>query len=218
MWLRQLCLILLAWCGAFVLSTQLGAGCTSATDTNDNRGDSLSIPHDARQVDSGVGPIAYTARGDGRVWLYDVDDKTVLDTRRIQRGQEYRVIPDENRVTLDDKKVYDQDIKRKHTHRIYFLSSDTDSIGSSDLSHGTVPRNATRVAGGTGELTYRTKDSGHIYVVDEDENRLLYDHRVGDGQEIVITPDDDRIAIDGRNVFRGNLERKHAHRIYFDRE
>jgi len=120
-------------------------------------------------------------------------------------------------VTLDDRKVYEKDIKRKHQHQIYFQSTDDRGDGSA-RGAGDVPHSATRVASGTGELTYRTKNSGHIYVVDEDVNRIVYDHSVREDQEIVVRPDDDRISVDGRNVFNGNLEHKHSHRIYFDRE
>src|SRR4051794_33485294 len=224
MLLRRTAFVLLACSAAVVLSTQLGAGCTNTDTNSDSRTEQAAIPHNARVVDNGVGPLSYTARNDGHVWLYDQDDRTVLDSRRIKRGQQYRVMPDDNRVTLDDKKVYDQDLKRKHAHRIYFQSSDTsssssdrDTLDRSD-SGSDVPRSAPRVAAGSGELTYRAKNNGHVYIVDEDNNRLVYDRAIHDGQEIVVQPDDDRIRIDGHNAFTGNLEHKHSHRIYFDRD
>jgi hypothetical protein len=170
-------------------------------------------------VDSGVGTLAYTARSDGRVWLYDKDDRTVLDSRHIQHGQEYRVIPDQNRVDAGRS----QGLRKGHQAQasapdLLPIHRTTAAATAAARGASDVPHSATRVASGTGELTYRTKNSGHIYVVDEDVNRIVYDHSVREDQEIVVRPDDDRIAVDGRNVFNGNLEHKHSHRIYFDRE
>jgi hypothetical protein len=214
-------LILLVLCGAVVLSTQLGAGCTQ-TDTSSERSDTLSIPHSARVVDEGVGELSYVARSNGRVWLYDQDDKTVLDARRIEHGQEYRVFPEQNRVTLDNHKVYDQDIKRKHAHRIYFQSSSgsNDTLGGDGLN---LPSSAKLVTSGHGgengaRLSYRARDRGHVYIVDRDDKRVVLDRAVHEGDEVVISTGDDRITINGRSVYDGNLERRHAHEIYFDKD
>src|SRR4051812_28556289 len=89
---------------AGAMLTQLGAGCSSTPTNDDNRGDNrsdnryttASIPDDANVVDEGTGRITYTARRDGRVYLYDLDDRVVLDSRSLRRDQQYAVMPDDN--------------------------------------------------------------------------------------------------------------------------
>ena len=70
------------------LITQIGASCMNTdTTTRDDRGDldsSVSIPRDARKVAEGTGELAYSAHSDGRVYLYDIDDRVVVDNGDIE--------------------------------------------------------------------------------------------------------------------------------------
>jgi len=41
---------------------------------------------------------------------------------------------------------------------------------------------------------------------------------VHDGQTVLVDPERDRVLIDGKKVYDNNLERKHTHRIYFEKD
>lgn len=205
------------------LITQIGASCTNTDttgdrDNRDDLGNTNSIPRDARKVAEGAGQLAFAARSDGRVYLYDIDDRVVIDNRALRRDERYSVDPDQNRILIDDRRVSDQDLKRKHNHRIYFLPNDRrdrdDWRGSTDR----LPRDARNVATGTGQVSYRARDRGRVYVYDADDQRVLFVRDIRDGQEIVVDPENDRVLIDGKKVYDNNLERKHTHRIYFEKD
>ncbi|CAN5677658.1 hypothetical protein BH09PLA1_BH09PLA1_24120 [soil metagenome] len=208
---------------AVALITQIGASCTN-TDTSrrdDDLDTSVSIPRDARRVAEGSGELSYSARSDGRIYLYDINDRSVVDNRILRRDESYSVNPDANRILVDRKKVSDQDLKRKHNHRLYFLANDRrdrDRTDRDDRNTDSLPRNAKNVASGTGEVTYRVRDRGRIYIYDADNERILLSRDVRDGQTVLVDPGGDRVLIDGKKVYDNNLERKHTHRIYFEKD
>ncbi len=206
------------------LITQIGASCTN-TDTTTSRDDrdtldnTITIPRDARKVAEGSGELSYTARTDGRVYLYDIDDRVAIDNRALRRDERYSANPDQNRIQIDDKKVSEQDLKRKHNHRIYFQSNDRRDQDDRDTSGADrLPRDAKRVADGAGEITYRSPGRGRIYIYDADDQRVLLSRDIHDGQTVLVDPERDRVLIDGKKVYDDNLERKHTHRIYFEKD
>ena len=204
------------------LITQIGASCMNTdTTTRDDRGDldsSVSIPRDARKVAEGTGELAYSAHSDGRVYLYDIDDRVVVDNRALRRDERYAADPDQNRIQIDSKKVSNQDLKRKHNHRIYFLAKDSHASDDRDSLGTQLPRNAKSVATGAGEITYRVPSHGRIYIYDAGNERVLMSREVHDGQTVLVDPERDRVLIDGKKVYDNNLERKHTHRIYFEKD
>ena len=207
--LRSICL--LALMGALLI-TQSGASCS---DTDTSRDDDLSsstrLPRDAREVANGRGELSHTARSDGRVYLYDLDSRTVIDTRTLRVGQRYFVNTERNRIWVGEDRVTGRDINEKHDHRIYFLAGDDrddlDTL-SSDL-----PRSARSVAQGAGQIDYRVRDRGRIYIYDADDQRVIMSREVYPNQLVEVDPERDRVLIDGKKVYDRNLERKHAHRI-----
>jgi len=203
-----------------VFLAALLVGCASTDTRTDSSNDTLGVtqpPEQSRVVREGSGQLSYMARDDGRVYLYDVEDRAVVDSRPVSRGQEYLVVPDDNRVTLDGRTVLDRDLKSRHAHRIYFLS---EGRFDRDTDHGDrrLPRNAEPVAQGTGELRWRAPSDGHLYVYDADDDRLLFEQRVRRGDDVDVSPERDRIMLDDRTVYERDLVRRHAHRIYFDRD
>jgi hypothetical protein len=209
---------------SIAMITQIGASCmgtNSDTRPRDRDLDSTTeIPRDARMAAEGSGQLSYAPRSDGRIYLYDLTDRTVLDSRPIRRGETYAVDPDANKIELDRRTVSQRDLKRKHDHRIYFQADnrrsdrdDRDSLGTDRL-----PRDAKSVANGTDEITYRVRDRGRIYIYDAHDERVLLAREVYEGQTVLVDPAQDRVLIDGKKVYDRNLERKHTHRIYFERE
>jgi hypothetical protein len=204
---------------SIAMITQIGASCMNTdADKRPRDGDldaATEIPRDARVAAEGSGQLSYAPRSDGRVYLYDLTDRTVLDSRPIRRDETYAVDPDANKIQLDRRTVSQRDLKRKHDHRIYFQSTERSDDGT--LSTDRLPRDAKSVATGTAEISYRVRDRGRIYIYDADAERVLLAREVYEGQTVLVDPAQDRVLIDGKKVYDRNLERKHTHRIYFER-
>ena len=81
-----------------------------------------------------------------------------------------------------------------------------------------IPRGAVAVEGGEGEgLRYEPSSDGTIYVYDVDEDRVVYVGRVQARERFVLDPSGNRATIDGKTVFRSDLNPRNRYRLYFDR-
>ncbi len=104
-----------------VSTTSILSGCSmSDSDSGRHEDVELSVPKKAEIVAEGRGDLSYKARRDGVIYVYDYDDTATLFRQRIREGQRLTISPEQNRATLDGKKVYDEDLKKKHIHRLYF--------------------------------------------------------------------------------------------------
>lgn len=209
---------------SLLLITQIGASCMSSSEddrprNSDSDIEPITLPRNAKRVTDGRGVLTHTAARDGRVYLYDVDDRTLIDNRPMRRGQEYRVDPDQDKATLDGKKVYDNDLKRDHNHRLYFLADNSrdDREDDRDDRISGLPRDARSVEHGAGKISYRADRDGMVYIVDREDKKIIVKRGVRRDQQIVITPDKDRIEMDGVKIYNGNLVKDHEHEIYLDR-
>jgi len=109
--------------GALALSPiSLIGGCKigDSGDSGRHEDRELSVPKKSEIVAEGKGDLSYKARRDGVIYVYDNDDSATLFRQRIREGQRLTLSPEQNLATLDGKKVYDQDLTKKHTHRLYF--------------------------------------------------------------------------------------------------
>ena len=89
-------------------------------DDDRDRGRS-AIPRDARLVAEGKGTLEYQAPRDGRVYLYDPKLDKLIYSGALYRDEVFTVEPERNRVRVDGKTVKDKIMKKKHSHRLYFL-------------------------------------------------------------------------------------------------
>jgi hypothetical protein len=80
-----------------------------------------------------------------------------------------------------------------------------------------IPRGADLVYEGQDRLRWDVDQDGTVYVYSIGENRIPWTGPVRRGQQIVVTPKEDSIYVDGRVVYRGNLERNSPHQIYITR-
>lgn len=81
-----------------------------------------------------------------------------------------------------------------------------------------IPREAVAVEGGEGTgLRYDTARDGTIYVYNIDEDRVVYVGRVQARERFVLDPSGNRATIDGKTVFRSDLNPRNRYRLYFDR-
>ena len=94
-------------------------GCEESHEAREARR-KLTLPDDAKVVAEGVGELKFRAMQDVRVFVYDVEDSALENARHVRTGQILVLKPDANVVTLDGHKVVEQDLKKDHTHRLYF--------------------------------------------------------------------------------------------------
>ena len=125
-----------------------------------------------------------------------------------------------------DKKLERQDRREHERAAERDRASDRDPdqvIGRSDRSGSRttvrdVPSTATRVDAGAGpRLNYTPTRDGMLYVVDADDQRLVFSNRLRTDERFVLDPDDNRATIDGRTVLGTGLYPRHRYTLYFDR-
>ena len=82
-----------------------------------------------------------------------------------------------------------------------------------------VPNSARLAAEGRGDLSYKAKRDGYIYVVDRRDKKLIAQMPLDEGEEVLIAPYRNVIEVDGKRVKRNkDLDNKHIHEIYFERD
>lgn len=140
---------------------------------------------------------------------------------------------------LDDRDVYRRDRAEQQRDREserdlpptrdrYDDRADDGVIGRDPARGGTTGRrrgineipaeaSAVEAAKDRSALTYTPQNDGTIYVYDVDDDRLIHVSRVMANERFRLMPEDDVATLDGRPVFRSNLEPRHRYRLYFDR-
>lgn len=97
------------------------AGCDiSDSDSRKDDGRELNVPKNTEIVAEGHGDLSYKAKRDGIVYVFDEDDRVTLFRERVREGQRFTVSPEQNRATIDGEEVWKKDLKKKHSHRLYF--------------------------------------------------------------------------------------------------
>jgi hypothetical protein len=78
-----------------------------------------------------------------------------------------------------------------------------------------IPKEASYVAGGRGQLTWKVPHNGRIYVRDMTAEKALFSTEVRRGQTFTIVPSEDRASLDGEDVPAADMQTRNEHRIYF---
>ena len=79
------------------------------------------VPTNARLEMQGDRLLTYTAQRDGEVYVYDADDRKLLYSGKVEKGQAVTVDPDEDKIMVDNKLALEKDISAGNRHRIYFV-------------------------------------------------------------------------------------------------
>ena len=180
-----------------ILATQPVLGCASDPQSSGNgsskrSNDADRIPGSAGIVKEGRGPVEYLADTDGTVYVQDVQREVTLVSHRVRRGEKVVVLPDEDRVLIDDRPIYEADLKRGNAHRIYLLpDAQFDRRTSSDARDDPLPPGVEKL----------------------DANRVATSVKVRAGQRFVFSPADDKIIVNGETVSTNNFSPKTAYRI-----
>ena len=234
------------------LATQPGASCLSDSSSDGSSpartpidaGNPNEIPRRASIVKEGRGTLEYSADADGDLYVQDLKDEVTVVSRRVRRGEKISVLPDENRVRLDDDSIYKGNLKKDHVHRIYLLrdrrfddrnadNRDNDKndnrndsptgiqINTKDRGPNDergVPKDARMMDQGKGrEMTFVTSVSGTVYVFDVKNDRVVATPQIGARQTFKFSPGIDRVMIDGKRVGTYDFDPDSQYRIYFAR-
>jgi hypothetical protein len=78
-----------------------------------------------------------------------------------------------------------------------------------------IPKEASYVAGGRGQLTWKVPHNGRIYVRDMTAEKALFSTEVRRGRTFTIVPSEDRASLDGEDVPAADMQTRNEHRIYF---
>ncbi len=104
---------------AFAVVAAFAVGCDEIADKGASR--TLSLPDAAQVVAEGPGDLKYRIPDDGCVFVYDADEQAVIGIKHVRAGQRFVLSPDANGATLDGRRVIEHDLKRNHSHRLYFV-------------------------------------------------------------------------------------------------
>jgi hypothetical protein len=78
-----------------------------------------------------------------------------------------------------------------------------------------VPAYANEVKSGSGPLSYTAEQPGRLYLVDSDDDVVLYHGELKQNQVFAVDPDAKRATIDGQYVFTREINPNHSHRLFF---
>lgn len=82
--------------------------------------DVTKVPTGAELLGEGKGrTISATADRDGRVYVYDADDKKVVASVRVSEGDRFVFAPDDDRITVNGKRAVDRDFSTNTNYRVY---------------------------------------------------------------------------------------------------
>lgn len=92
-------------------------------------------------------------------------------------------------------------------------------ISEGDRGRGidAIPRRALRIdpGRGTAEMTYKARRDGTLYVYDVDDDQIVWQGTLRDGERFILDPTDGVALIDGKAVLERDLRPRHAYRLYF---
>lgn len=80
----------------------------------------MSVPPDARPVVEGNKLIQYRAPGSGDIYVYNVTDKSLVYSGRVESDDLLVVDPSVDRISVDGQVVSEQDLDQGDQYRISF--------------------------------------------------------------------------------------------------
>jgi hypothetical protein len=93
----------------------------------------------------------------------------------------------------------------------------TTSPGCSDKGRMAIPNDADRLASGRGEVTATATRDGEVWILDKDDNRIVWSGDVRREDRIEIETKDNRIRVGGETKSERPLDSEHEYVIYIRR-
>jgi hypothetical protein len=215
----------LAGFGCDLLSSNKDKDSDRSTETLDR---DSGIPRSARLVDEDTTEVSYTAKSDGRIYLFDATDGRLRHNMNLREGDKYVADGDDDEITVNGRAT-EVSLEKANKYRLYFdASRDVDRNDRNDRNSdrvdrnekGRVPDTATVVASGRGsrELSYRARDEGTLYLYDSTNDKLVNTFNVESGQTLVVSAEDGKAVLDGKTITRDlNTSGRSEYKLLFDR-
>ena len=93
--------------------------------------------------------------------------------------------------------------------------SASDDVSPNSVDEMRVPTTAEIAIQGRGRLDHTFRRDGRMWLFDATAEKTLFTIPVSRGQRFTVIPSEDRAALDGQNVFGGDMELRNEHRIYY---
>ena len=93
----------------------------------------------------------------------------------------------------------------------------TTSPGCTDKGRMAIPSDADRLASGRGEVTATATRDGEVWILDKDDNRIVWSGDVRREDRIEIETKDNRIRVGGETKSERPLDSEHEYVIYIRR-
>lgn len=90
-----------------------------------------------------------------------------------------------------------------------------DEISPNSVDEMLVSKAAEVAIQGRGELKHVFRRDGRMWLYDATAEKTLFTIPVERGQRFIVDPAEDRAALDGQDVFGGDMQLRNEHRIYF---
>jgi len=187
------------------------AGCGSSRPAD--------VPKSAALKTAGNDRVVYVAEDNGQVWVANHGTDDILYSGHMQRGDRLVLDPANNRLTVNDMTVAHRDIGHRDRD-IYFEPGPArrgSEVTRDDLRAdrpAQVPSAASLKGEGKDRVEFTANRDGSVWVTDADTKQVVYMGRMLRGQTLQIQPRDNRLAINGQQVYSGNLP-NHDHQVYF---
>jgi hypothetical protein len=172
------------------------------------------IPQTAELAAIGFGRLTYEAPRSGTIWVANTTRNYEIISQRVKRGDTLEVIPQRDRIELDDKPLSTSNLESNDEHAIFFRPT---NWSTGPKPYGDIPRTSDNVATGFGEIAWHAEAAGTIWIGDDRSKRMILSSPVKADDLIEIDASEDRIKLNGRVIYRQNLESKHSHSIFFAR-
>lgn len=167
-------------------------------------------------VAEGTGRVAWNADQNGNVYIYDSGENRLVFNTEVRRGEQVAIEPWRDRILINDREVFQQPLRRDARHEIVFdafRNPGPPGRGRGPVSNYPWYREGIVITEGDDRLAWNADQNGNVYVYDYGEDKLVWNGPIQRGQRIEVLPAQDRVTINDREVYRGNLRRNAKHQI-----
>jgi hypothetical protein len=97
------------------------SGYTNRPDPGHSEDPGRTIPKGSVRVSTGKGNLAIdAARGHGTAYVFDENDRNVVYTQDLDKGNSFQIFPDKGYINVNSKKVANVKFRNGHTFSIYY--------------------------------------------------------------------------------------------------
>jgi hypothetical protein len=176
------------------------------------------VPASAMIAGEGKARVEYTAQRDGFVWITDADQRTVLYSAPVNRGDMVIVDPQKNLMTINGQAVYTQPLAADN-HRIFFGTErpvwQSANREETIVRPADVASDATSRVTAAGRMDFVADRNGTVWVANVTTGRTLYTGRVLANDRLMLDPNANVLTLNGRPVHSLEFAPADRYSVYF---